>query len=77
MGSLNSVKRLPRFRDELVKAGVPAATAIKTMTLVQSMLTFAVSEEIIEYDAGRAVPKPAYERAPSAAVVTANAGRRC
>lgn len=60
---VNSVKRLARFRDELLKAGVPAATAIKTMTLVQSILTFAVGEEIIEYNAGRAVPKPAYERA--------------
>jgi integrase len=59
---VNSVKRLARFRDELVKAGVPAPTVIKAMTLVQSILTFAVSEEIIDYSAGRAVPKPEYQR---------------
>jgi hypothetical protein len=37
---VNSVERLARFRDELLKTGVPAATTIKTMTLVQSILTW-------------------------------------
>jgi integrase len=59
---INSTKRLARFRDELERAGVGTATILKTMAMVQSMLTFAVGEEIIEYNAGRAVPKPTYER---------------
>ncbi|HSO98109.1 MAG TPA: hypothetical protein VLP43_04095 [Solirubrobacteraceae bacterium] len=33
------------------------------MTIVQSILTFAVSEEIVEYNAAASVPKPRYERA--------------
>jgi integrase len=59
---INSTKRLARFRDELERAGVGTATILKTMAMVQSMLTFAVGEEIIEYNAGRTVPKPTYER---------------
>lgn len=59
---VNSAKRLARFREQLERAGVGDATVQKTMAMVQSMLTFAVSEEIIEYNAGRFVAKPAYER---------------
>jgi hypothetical protein len=33
------------------------------MTIVQSILSFAVSEELIEYNAAAGVTKPRYERA--------------
>ncbi len=36
---------------------------VKAMTIVQSILTFAVSEEIVEYNAAAAVAKPRYQRA--------------
>jgi hypothetical protein len=41
-------KRLIRFRAELEKSGVGTATIVKAMTIVQSILSFAVSEELIE-----------------------------
>jgi integrase len=56
-------KRLTRFRVELEKAGLGKATIVKAMTIVQSILSFAVAEEIVEYNAAAAVPKPRYERA--------------
>jgi len=58
-----SPKRLTRFRAELEKAGVGTATVLKAMTIVQSILSFAVSEEVVEYNAAAAVAKPRYERA--------------
>jgi hypothetical protein len=33
------------------------------MTIVQSMLSFAVSEEVVEYNAAAGVAKPRYTRA--------------
>jgi integrase len=56
-------KRLTRFRVELENAGLGKATVVKAMTIVQSVLSFAVAEEIVEYNAAAAVPKPRYERA--------------
>jgi integrase len=56
-------KRLTRFRAELEKAGLGKATIVKAMTIVQSILSFAVAEEIVEYNAAAAVPKPRYVRA--------------
>lgn len=56
-------KRLTRFRVELEKARLGKATIVKSMTIVQSILSFAVSEEIVEYNAAAGVPKPRYERA--------------
>ncbi|MGI8711771.1 MAG: tyrosine-type recombinase/integrase [Solirubrobacteraceae bacterium] len=52
-------KRLTRFRVELEKAQIGTATIVKAMTIVQSILTFAVAE----YNVAAAVPKPRYERA--------------
>src|SRR5579875_3634372 len=43
-------KRLTRFRAELEKAGVGTATVVKALTIVQSILSFAVSEELVEYN---------------------------
>ncbi len=56
-------KRLMRFRAELERAGVGTATVVKAMTIVQSILRFAVSEELVEYNAAAGVTKPRYERA--------------
>ncbi len=56
-------KRVNRFRVELERAGVGPAMVVKAMTIVQSILTFAVSEEIVEYNAAAAVAKPRYQRA--------------
>jgi integrase len=56
-------KRLTRFRVELERAGVGTATVVKAMTIVQSILSFAVSEELVEYNAAASVAKPRYERA--------------
>jgi integrase len=55
-------KRLTRFRVELERAGVGTATVVKALTIVQSILSFAVSEELVEYNAAASVPKPRYER---------------
>jgi integrase len=55
--------RLKRFREDLERAGVGTATVVKTMRIVQSILSFAVSEELVEYNAGASVRKPRYERA--------------
>ena len=56
-------KRLIRFRADLQRAGVGTATVVKAMTIVQSILSFAVSEELVEYNAAAGVTKPRYERA--------------
>jgi hypothetical protein len=55
-------KRLTRFRADLEQAGVGTATVVKALTIVQSILTFAVSEEVVEYNAAAAVRKPRYTR---------------
>ncbi|MHB8660296.1 MAG: tyrosine-type recombinase/integrase [Solirubrobacteraceae bacterium] len=56
-------KRLVRFRADLENAKLGAATIVKAMTIVQSILSFAVSEELVEYNAAAGVPKPRYTRA--------------
>lgn len=56
-------KRLTRFRAELERAQLGPATVVKAMTIVQSILSFAVSEELVEYNAAAGVTKPRYERA--------------
>lgn len=58
-----SPKRITRFRAELETAGLGRATIVKAMTIVQSILSFAVAEELVEYNAAAAVPKPRYVRA--------------
>jgi integrase len=58
-----SPKRITRFRAELERAGLGRATIVKAMTIVQSILSFAVAEELVEYNAAAAVPKPRYVRA--------------
>ena len=55
-------KRLARFREELEKAGVGTATARKAMAILQSILSFAVAEELVEFNAAASVRKPRYER---------------
>jgi hypothetical protein len=44
-------KRLARFREELEKAGVGTATVRKAMAILQSILSFAVAEELVEFNA--------------------------
>jgi len=56
-------KRLVRFRADLENAKLGTATIVKAMTIVQSILSFAVSEELVEYNAAAGVPKPRYTRA--------------
>lgn len=56
-------KRLARFREELEKAGVGTATVRKSMAILQSILSFAVAEELVEFNAAAPVRKPRYERA--------------
>ena len=56
-------KRLTRFRSELERADLGNATIVKAMSIVQSILSFAVTEELVEYNAGAAVKKPRYTRA--------------
>jgi integrase len=56
-------KRLTRFREELERAKLGAATIRKTLAVLQSMLSFAVAEELVEFNAAAAVRKPRYERA--------------
>jgi hypothetical protein len=50
-----------RFRADLEEAGVPTPV-IKAMTIVQSILTFAIREELVEYNAAAAVKKTRYDR---------------
>jgi hypothetical protein len=44
-------KRLARFREELERTGVGAATVRKTVAIVQSILSVAVAEELVEFNA--------------------------
>jgi integrase len=55
-------RRLARFREELERAGVGAATIRKTMAILQSILSFAISEELVEFNAAASVRKPRYQR---------------
>jgi len=55
-------KRLARFREDLERAGVGTATVVKAMRIVQSIISFAISEEVVEYNAAASVRKPRYER---------------
>lgn len=54
---------LTRFRADLERGGVGTATVRKALALVQSVLSFAVVEERLEFNAAAAVRKPRYERA--------------
>ncbi|MGO9973188.1 MAG: tyrosine-type recombinase/integrase, partial [Solirubrobacteraceae bacterium] len=56
-------KRLTRFREELENAGVGQATVLRCMRIVQSILSFAITEELVEFNAMAAVRKPRYQRA--------------
>ena len=56
-------KRLTRFRAELEQRRRRHRDVVKAMTIVQSILSFAVSEELVEYNAAAGVTKPRYERA--------------
>lgn len=56
-------KVLNRFRADLEHASVGSATVVKAMALVQSILSFAVVEERVEFNAMAVVRKPTYERA--------------
>ena len=58
-----SPRRLARFREELEKAKVGTATVVKAMSIVQGIVSFAMAEELVEYNAAAAVRKPRYERA--------------
>jgi site-specific recombinase XerC len=59
-------KRLARFREELEKAEVGAATVRKAMAIIQSILSFAVAEELIDFNPAASVRKPRYQRARAA-----------
>jgi site-specific recombinase XerC len=56
-------KRLARFREELEKAQVGTATVVKAMSILQGIVSFAVAEELVEFNAAASVRKPRYERA--------------
>jgi integrase len=53
---------LTHFRADLENAGVGAATVRKAMAIVQSVLSYAVVEQRVEFNAAVAVRKPRYER---------------
>jgi integrase len=55
-------KRLSRFREELETAGVGTATVRKATAILQSIQSFAVAEELVEFNAA-AVRKLRCERA--------------
>jgi integrase len=55
-------KRLARFREELERDGVGAATVVKAMRIVQSIISFAIREELVEFNAAASVRKPRYQR---------------
>jgi integrase len=63
-------KLVVRFRADLERAGLGVATIVKAMTIVQSILSFAIREEIVEYNAAAAVKKPRYERAREPRIFT-------
>lgn len=56
-------KVLVRFRGELERSGVGTATVRKTLAILQSILSFAVAEELVEFNAASSIRKPRYERA--------------
>ena len=56
-------KVLTRFPADLEHAGVGTATVRKALALIQSILSFAVVEERVEFNAAAAVRKPRYEHA--------------
>lgn len=56
-------KRLTRFRAELERAGVGTAIVMKAMAIIQPILSFAVSEELVEYNPATSVARPRYRRA--------------
>lgn len=58
-----SPRRMRRFREDLEHAGVGVATIRKSMAIVQSILSFAIAEEVVEFNAAAAVRKPRYSRA--------------
>lgn len=58
-----SPKRIVRFREELERAGLGTATVRKCMAILQGILSFAVAEEIVEYNAAAGVRKPLDRRA--------------
>jgi integrase len=58
-----SPRRLARFREDLERAGVGVATVRKCMAIVQGILSFAVAEELVEFNAAASVRKPRYRRA--------------
>jgi integrase len=53
---------LTRFRADLQRAGVGAATVRKALAIVQSILSFAVVEGRLELNPAAAVRKPRYQR---------------
>lgn len=55
-------KVITRFRVDLEHAGVGVATVRKALALLQSILSFAVVEERLEFNPVSAVRKPHYER---------------
>ena len=55
--------------------GVGTATVVKAMTIVQSILSFAVSEELVEYNAAAAVTQAAVHARTRAAHLPATRGR--
>lgn len=55
--------RIKRFRDDLERAPVGTATVRLCMAIVQSILSFAVSEGLVEFNAAAGVRKPRYVRA--------------
>lgn len=55
--------RIARFRDDLERAKLGAATVRLCMAIVQGILSFAVREELVEFNAAAAVRKPRYVRA--------------
>jgi integrase len=54
--------RIKRFREELERDKVGTATVRKAMAIVQSILSFAVAEELLEVNPASAVRKPRYHR---------------
>jgi integrase len=55
-------KTVLRLRSDLESAGVGTASVRKAMAVLQSILSFAVVEEEIEFNAAAPVKKPRYER---------------
>ena len=68
-------KRLARFREELEKAGVGTATVRKAMAILQSILSFAVAEELVEFNAAASDPQAALRTGTGAPHLPARGGR--